>query len=77
MEDLKPKPSFEILTMNITSGGLLKWTSKMEAGALPYIVEQFKWNKWVPVGEVDGLGTRSRTNILSRLHPIVAKINSE
>lgn len=57
MEDLKPKPSFEVLTMNITSSGLLKWTTKNEAGALPYIVEQFKWNKWVPVGEVDGQGT--------------------
>ncbi len=57
MEDLKPKPSFEILTMNITSSGLLKWTAKMEAGTLPYVVEQFKWNKWVPVGEVDGVGT--------------------
>lgn len=57
MEDLKPKPSFEVLTMNITSSGLLKWTTKMEGGSLPYIVEQFKWNKWVPVGEVDGVGT--------------------
>ena len=57
MEDLKPKPSFEVLTMNITSGGLLKWTTKNEGGALPYIIEQFKWNKWVPVGEVDGAGS--------------------
>ncbi|MBP7809146.1 MAG: hypothetical protein KA163_07630 [Bacteroidia bacterium] len=57
MEDLKPKPSFEVLTMNITSSGLLKWSTKNEAGALPYIIEQFKWNKWVPVGEVDGVGT--------------------
>jgi hypothetical protein len=57
MEDLKPRPTFEVLTMNISSGGLLKWATKNENGALPYIVEQFKWNKWVPVGEVDGYGT--------------------
>lgn len=57
MEDLKPKPSFEVLTMNITSSGLLKWTTKNEAGSLPYIIEQFKWNKWVPIGEVDGVGS--------------------
>ncbi len=57
MEDLKPKPTFEVITMNITSAGLLKWSTKSENGALPYIIEQFKWNKWVPVGEVDGLGT--------------------
>lgn len=56
-EDLKPRPSFEIMTMNISSTGLLKWTSKNESGPLPYIIEQFKWNKWVPVGEVNGAGT--------------------
>lgn len=57
MEDLKPKPTFEILMMSITPTGLLKWTSKNEMGALPYTIEQFKWNKWVPIGSVDGLGT--------------------
>ena len=57
VEDLKPKPSFEVLTMNLTSNGLLKWTTKSEAGSLPYVIEQFKWNKWVPVGEVNGVGT--------------------
>jgi hypothetical protein len=44
MEDLKPKPTFEVVMMSITPTGLLKWTSKNEMGALPYIIEQFKWN---------------------------------
>lgn len=57
MEDLKPKPTFEVLTMNVSPAGLLKWTTKGETGALPYIIEQFKWNKWIPIGEVDGIGS--------------------
>jgi len=57
MEDLKPKPTFEVTMISLSSSGLLKWTTKNESGVLPYIIEQFKWNKWVPVGEVDGLGT--------------------
>lgn len=57
MEDLKPKPTFEVLNMSLSGTGLLKWTAKNEMGALPYVIEQFKWNKWVPVGEVDGYGT--------------------
>jgi hypothetical protein len=57
MEDLKPKPTFEVITMSLSNTGLLKWTTKSEAGVLPFVIEQFKWNKWVPVGEVDGLGT--------------------
>lgn len=56
-DDLKPKPSFEILAMNISETGLLNWTAKNESGSLPYIVETFKWNKWIPVGEVNGIGT--------------------
>lgn len=57
IDDLRPKPTFEMLTMNISSGGLLTWKTTSESGSLPYIIEQFKWNKWVPVGEVVGLGT--------------------
>lgn len=56
-EDLKVKPTFEIVTMTLSSTGLLKWVAKSESGSLPYIVEQYKWNKWIPVGEVYGLGT--------------------
>lgn len=56
-EDLKPRPTYEIQTMNVSSTGILRWTSSKESGPLPYIIEQYKWNKWVPVGTVDGLGT--------------------
>lgn len=55
-EVLKPRPTFEVVSMNINNSGILKWTTKNESGPLPYIVEQFKWNKWVYVGEVQGLG---------------------
>jgi hypothetical protein len=43
--------------MSVSNTGLLKWISKNETGSLPYIIEQFKWNKWVPVGEIQGGGT--------------------
>jgi hypothetical protein len=62
MEDLKPKPTFEITSMSVNADGLLKWSTKNEMGALPFIIEQFKWNKWVPVGEVDGNGTPENQN---------------
>jgi hypothetical protein len=34
-----------------------KWTTKGETGKLTYTIEQFRWNKWVKVGEVEGIGT--------------------
>jgi hypothetical protein len=57
MEDLKPKPTFEVLVINVSPNGLLKWSTKNETGSLPYIIEQYKWNKWIPIGEVDGIGS--------------------
>jgi len=56
-EVLKPRPTFEVVSMNINSSDILKWTSKNESGSLPYVIEQFKWNKWVLVGEVQGIGS--------------------
>lgn len=55
-EVLKPRSTFEVVSMNINSAGILKWTAKNESGPLPYVIEQFKWNKWVYVGEVQGVG---------------------
>ncbi|MBK7819168.1 MAG: hypothetical protein IPJ60_17755 [Sphingobacteriaceae bacterium] len=75
-DDLLPKPTFDVLVMNISETGLLKWTTKNESGALPYIIETFKWNKWIPVGEVGGAGTLIITIMLFKLKCTVAKINS-
>jgi hypothetical protein len=58
-EDLFPKPTYELLAMNLSVDGVLSWSTKNESGSLPFVIEQFKWNKWVPVGEVNGLGTSS------------------
>ncbi len=54
--DVQPTPSFTIVDMTINDGKLT-WETEGELGSLPYIVEQFKWNKWVKVGEVQGQGT--------------------
>jgi hypothetical protein len=59
---LKPIPTFEIVSLSMTNDGLLKWTAKNESGPLPYIIEQFRWNKWVYVGEVQGIGTSGNHN---------------
>lgn len=57
LEDLRPKPSFEVLLLDLSPSGTLKWTTANEMGALPFIIEQYKWNKWVPIGMVEGVGT--------------------
>ncbi|MHB8258991.1 MAG: hypothetical protein ACYDCN_03080 [Bacteroidia bacterium] len=56
-EAIKPRPSFDLLSIDIDKEAVLTWGTKNELGSLPYIIEQFKWNKWVYVGEVMGDGT--------------------
>lgn len=55
-EVLKPKSTFDILNQSIGSDGVYQWTATNETGELPFIVEQKRWNKWVKVGEVIGVG---------------------
>ncbi len=57
-EVLKPKSTYELVKIDINrEDSLLNWTTKGETGQLPFIVEQYRWNKWVRVGEVPGKGS--------------------
>ncbi len=62
-EVLNPRATFEIASLTITNDKL-SWTTTKEAGALPFVVEQYRWNKWVKVGEVQGKGS-SQSNTYS------------
>ncbi len=55
-EVLKPKSTFEVISIAVNKEGTLEWKTKGETGKLPYIVEQFRWNKWIKVGEIEGKG---------------------
>lgn len=68
-EVLKPKSTYEVVSMNVSPDGSLKWSTKGESGKLPFIIEQFRWNKWVKVGEVDGVGTAATNNYEYKVTP--------
>ena len=53
---LQPKATFKTEDIAINDQQVLSWTTSNETGALPFKVQQFKWNKWVTVGEVQGIG---------------------
>ena len=57
-EVLLPKSTYVVASININSAGKLTWKTTEENGKLPYNIEQFRWNKWVIVGEVQGKGTQ-------------------
>lgn len=54
-EAVKPHSTFKVTDIDV-SRNILTWTTTNESGPLPYVVEQFRWNKWVKAGEVQGNG---------------------
>lgn len=56
-EALRPKSTFELKDFACTSEGVLTWSTTGESGKLNFLIEQYKWNKWVVIGEVTGVGT--------------------
>ena len=56
-EVLLPKSTYTLLSMQIEPSGKMQWKTKGEDGKLPFIIEQFRWDKWVVVGEIMGKGT--------------------
>lgn len=68
-EVLYSRATFSIDEMKV-EGNKLVWTTSNEAGKLPYVVEQFRWNKWIKVGVVEGEGTKGSHTYSStvRLH---------
>jgi hypothetical protein len=68
-EVLKPKSTYEIVSMSADKDGTLKWSTKSETGKLSFAVEQYRWNKWVKVGEVEGLGTPTTNSYSFKISP--------
>jgi hypothetical protein len=68
-EVLLPRSTFTVTEMSVSNDGLLKWTTTGEQGKLPYIIEQYRWNKWVSAGEVDGIGTPQSNSYEFKITP--------
>ncbi len=59
---LEPSPTFICSKIECGSDGQLSWETTGEMGKIPFLIQQFKWNKWVTVGEVMGNGTKVKNN---------------
>lgn len=54
---IMPQSTFSVSSIEITKSGILIWSTTNENGKLPFIVEQYRWNKWKRAGTVNGKGT--------------------
>ena len=68
-EVLLPRSTFDIEEIAISEDNVLNWVTTNEQGKLPFIVEQFRWNKWVNAGIVQGEGTAEKNEYTFELTP--------
>lgn len=54
-EAIAPRSTFEVTGME-GNGTVLSFTTTGEEAAMPFVIEQYKWNKWVAVATIDGKG---------------------
>lgn len=68
-EVLLPRSTFDVTSIQITNDGMLTWETTNENGKLPFLVEQYRWNKWVNVGEVEGEGSKTKNKYQFKVTP--------
>ena len=56
VDNSSPRSTFEIIDIGVDTNGLFRWSTKNEQSKLMFMVEQFRWNKWMRIGEVEGQG---------------------
>jgi hypothetical protein len=56
-EVLLPRSTFKIASIQVNADGKLTWSTTEEKGKLAFFIEQYRWDKWVQIGEVQGRGT--------------------
>lgn len=66
---LKSKPTCEYMNPQVNEQGYLVWKTKNESGSLPFVIQQYKWNRWVKIGEINGIGTPEINSYEFKVYP--------
>lgn len=70
---LQPQATFKTESISIDDNAIISWATTNETGVLPFRVQQFKWNKWVTVGEVQGIGNPGNHSYRFQAIPVSGK----
>ncbi|MEN9698825.1 MAG: hypothetical protein RLZZ301_23 [Bacteroidota bacterium] len=68
-EVLLAKSTFTCTKISAQKDGTLNWTCTGENGSLDYQIEQYRWKRWVEVGEVKGKGSAGTHNYTFQVTP--------
>ena len=73
-EVLNPRVAAKIDAVEVKED-VINFTTSGESGSLPFIIEQYRWNKWIKVAELNGSGKNGENqyNTKVRLHSGINK----
>ncbi len=68
-EVLKPLCTYEIASNTLGYDNVLKFTTNNESGKLPFHLEEFRWGKWIEVGQIPGEGGPGSRTYSKKVYP--------
>lgn len=69
-EVIQPSPGFQLVAFEAVSSGEVTWTTREEHGRMPFVLQQFKWGKWVDVVRLDGKGGPEERVYVTAVQPV-------
>lgn len=68
-EVLKPLSTFEITDFSLGYNDQLTFTTTNESGVLVFVIEEYRWDRWVEAGEIKGKGGPGDNTYTLRVYP--------
>ncbi|MCH1576218.1 MAG: hypothetical protein L7S67_08080 [Flavobacteriales bacterium] len=72
-EVIQPIPGFQLVSFDAAPTGEVSWVTVDEHGRMPFVLQQFKWGKWVDVVRLDGRGGPEERAYSTVIQPIQGK----
>ena len=69
-EVIQPSPGFELVAFDAFPSGEVSWTTVDEHGRMPFVLQQFKWGKWVDIVRLDGRGSSEEQVYVTSIQPM-------
>ena len=69
-EVIQPSPGFQLVDFKAAPSGEVTWTTVDEHGRMPFVLQQFKWGKWVDVVRLDGRGGPEEQVYSTSIQPV-------
>ena len=69
-EVIQPSAGFQLISFDAAPSGEIQWVTADEHGRMPFVVQQYKWGKWVDVVRLDGRGGPQEQRYSASVEPV-------